>query len=81
MCDTTETVRVLYCARKQKTEARSPRIALEYAGVKASEATFTKAYRDWDDGREVYELDFDANDMEYYVDVEVNTGRSTDFST
>ena len=32
--------------------------ALDRAGVKAEEVQFTKAYKDWDDGRTVYELEF-----------------------
>ncbi len=70
-----------FAARGPLTMEEAKQIALEYAGVKASEATFTRAYRDWDDGREVYELEFYANDMEYDVDVDVSTGRITDFST
>ena len=54
--------------------------ALDYAGVKASEAVFTKAYQDRDDGRLVYEIEFYADGVEYDMDVDVNTGRITDFS-
>ena len=54
--------------------------ALDYAGVNASEAIFTKAHRDWDDGREVYEIEFYVGHTEYDMDVDVNTGRVTDFS-
>ena len=56
-------------------------VALDYAGVKAADATFTKAHRDYDDGRQVYEIEFYANNTEYDMDVDVNTGRVTDFST
>ena len=49
--------------------------------MKASEATFTKAHRDWDNGREVYEIEFYANNTEYDMDVDVNTGRIMSFST
>ena len=69
-----------FAARGPLTLEEAKQVALDYAGVRASEATFTKAYRDWDDGREVYELEFYANDTEYDVDVDVNTGRVTDFS-
>ncbi len=55
--------------------------ALDYAQVQASDATFTKAHSDWDDGREIYEIEFYANDMEYEMDVDALTGRITDFST
>ena len=54
--------------------------ALDYSGVKASEAFFTKTHRDWDDGREVYEIEFYANNTEYDMDVDVITGNITDFS-
>ena len=49
--------------------------------MKAAEATFTKAHRDWDNGREVYEIEFYANNTEYDMDVDVNTGRIMGFST
>ena len=55
--------------------------ALDFAGVRANDATFTKAYQDWDDGRLVYEIEFYANGTEYDMNVDVNTGRITDFST
>ena len=48
--------------------------------MKAAEATFTKAHRDWDNGREVYEIEFYANNTEYDMDVDVNTGRIMSFS-
>jgi hypothetical protein len=54
--------------------------ALEYAGVKAAEASFTKAHKDWDDGRAVYEIEFYVGSTEYDMNVDVNTGRITDFS-
>jgi hypothetical protein len=55
--------------------------ALNYVGVRAAEATFTKANRDWDDGREVYEIEFYANGVEYDMDIDVNTGAVSDFSS
>ena len=65
----------------QLTVNQAKQEALNYVGVKASEANFTKAHRDWDDGREVYEIEFYANNTEYDMDVDVNTGRITDFSS
>ena len=69
-----------FAARGPLTLEEAKQAALEYAGVKASEATFTKAHRDFDDGREVYEIEFYANGTEYEMDVDVNTGRILDFS-
>ena len=59
---------------------QAKQIALERAGVNASEANFTKAYQGWDDGRAVYEIEFYVGNTEYDMDVDVNTGRVTDFS-
>ena len=55
--------------------------ALSYVGVNAAEATFTKAHPDWENGREVYELEFYANNTEYDVDVDANSGEIMKFST
>ena len=49
-----------FAAHGPLTVNQAKQAALDYAGVKAEEATFTKAYRDWDDGREVYEIEFYA---------------------
>ena len=70
-----------FAAHGPLTVDQAKKVALDYAGVKASEATFTTAHRDWDDGREVYEIELYANNTEYDMDVDVNTGRVTDFST
>ena len=40
--------------------------ALSCAGVNASDASFTKAYKGYDDGREVFEIEFYANNTEYH---------------
>ena len=67
-------------AAGQLTVEDAKQAALNYAGVRASEATVTKAYQDWDDGRMVYEIEVYANGTEYDMDVDVNSGRITDFS-
>ena len=64
-----------FAANGPLTVEQAKQAALDYAGVKASEATFTKAHRDWDNGREVYEIEFYAHNTEYDMDVDVNTGR------
>ena len=61
------------------TKEEAKQIALNKAGVTEEEATFTKAKRDYDDGREEYEFEFYANGMEYEVDVDANTGRVVKF--
>lgn len=75
------TVGVMAFAEEQRlTLEEAKQAALDYAGVKASDASFTKAYKSWDDGREVYEIEFYADNTEYDMDVNVVTGRITDFS-
>lgn len=49
-------------------------IALKDAGVKASDATFTKAETDTDDGRTVYEFTFIAGGVEYDYEIDLSTG-------
>ena len=70
-----------FAAHGPLTVEQAKQAALDRAGVKASEATFTRAYRDFDDGRQVYEIEFYVGNTEYDMDVDVNTGRVTDFST
>ena len=59
---------------------QAKKMALDYVGVNASEAVFTKACRGYDDGREVYEIEFFVGCMEYEMDVDVYTGTVTDFN-
>ncbi|MBQ3888891.1 MAG: PepSY domain-containing protein [Clostridia bacterium] len=49
-------------------------IALKDAGVKASDATFTTAETDTDDGRSTYELEFIAGGVEYDYEIDPSTG-------
>ena len=68
----------VFAANRKFTLDQAKKAALNYAGVKASEATFTKAYKDWEDGREVYEIEFYSGNTEYDMDIDVNNGRITD---
>lgn len=63
------------------TMEQAKQAALDYAGVNVSQATFTKVHKDYDDGREVYEIEFYANSTKYDMDVDVCSGRITDFNT
>jgi len=61
------------------TKEEAKQIALNKAGVTEAEATFTKARLDYDDGREEYEFEFFANNTEFDIDVDANTGRVVKF--
>ena len=60
-------------------EARAKEIALTHAGVKASDATVTKSKLDYDDGRQVYEIEFyvsgSSGYTEYDYEIEAATGK------
>ena len=62
------------------TPDEAKQAALDYVGVDASNADFTKLKRDWDDGREVYEIEFYADGTQYEMDIDALTGRVKDFS-
>ena len=53
--------------------------ALEDAGVAASQATFVRAQLDWDDGRQVYDVEFVVASgntyLEYDYEIDAATGR------
>ena len=55
-------------------EAKAQEIALAHAGVKAADATITKSKLDYDDGRQVYELEWYANGAKYDYEVDAATG-------
>ena len=55
-------------------EAKAQEIALTHAGVSAADATITKSKLDYDDGRQVYEIEWYANGAKYDYEVAVATG-------
>lgn len=55
-------------------EAKAQEIALAHAGIKAADATITKSKLDYDDGRQVYELEWYTNGAKYDYEIAVATG-------
>lgn len=53
-------------------QARS--IALEHAGVSASDVNYIRTKEDWDWGRTVYEIEFYAGTTEYDYDIDKDSG-------
>lgn len=50
-------------------------IALSHAGLTAGQATFTKGESDWEDGRQIYEIEFyTAAGAEYEYEISADTG-------
>ena len=55
-------------------EETAQKIALEHAGVKATDATITKSRLDYEDGRQVYEIEWYAGGKKYDYEITVDTG-------
>ncbi len=54
--------------------------ALAHAGLKSGEVTFIQAKLDWDDGRQVYDVEFYTADyMEYDYEIDARTGAVVSF--
>ena len=55
-------------------ETKAQEIALAHAGVKDADATITKSKLDYDDGRQVYEIEWYANGAKYDYEIAAATG-------
>lgn len=55
-------------------EAEAKAIALKKAGLKENEVVFTKAKLDYDDGRQVYEIEFRKDRIEYEAEIDAKDG-------
>lgn len=54
--------------------------AVKHAGVSASEAEFTKAKLDYDDGVAEYDIEFTINSAEYEYEIRASDGKVLEFS-
>lgn len=59
---------------------RARSIALKHAGINASDAVFTKAKLDSDDGIKTYEIEFCCGNREYEYEINAHTGALLDTS-
>ena len=55
-------------------QATAQEIALSHAAVKATDATFTKSALGYEDGRQIYEIEWYANGSKYDYEVDAATG-------
>ena len=64
-------------------EAAAKRIALEHAGLKEADVTFTKTELEQDDGQTVYDIEFQKNGTpyEYEYEIHAETGEIVKFDT
>ena len=55
-------------------EVAAQKIALEHAGVKAADAMITKSKLDYEDGRQVYDIEWYAGGAKYDYEIAADTG-------
>ena len=55
-------------------QSKAQSIALDHAGVKASQATIRKVTRDYEDGILVYDVEFLTSDWEYSYEIQASDG-------
>ena len=60
-------------------EAKAKDIALKHAGLSSSKVTFLPVKLDWDDGRQVYEVEFYSGNKEYDYEIDAATGAIRDY--
>ena len=62
-------------------EAKAKEIALNHAGLTSSQVSFVLAKLDWENGRQVYEVEFYSGNKEYDYEIDASTGaiRSYDY--
>ena len=56
-------------------EARAKDLALSHAGLSSSQVTFAWTKLDWEDGRQVYEVEFYSGSKEYDYDIDAVSGQ------
>ena len=64
---------------KKITKAKAKSIALNHAGVSASKATFVTAKLDYEDGQQVYEIEFYNGNIEYDYEILASSGEILSF--
>lgn len=60
---------VTQAARNSITMDEAKLIAMKDAGVSSETVSYSSAKQDWDDGREIYEVDFFSTGMEYEYEI------------
>ena len=61
------------------TKEKAKRIALTHAGASEDKIQRLELKADWEDGRQVYEIEFDFEGLEYDYEIDANTGEILKF--
>ena len=63
-----------FAEQKILTKEEAIQVALDRVGMNEKDVTFTKIEMDWDDGRQVWEIEFLNAGYEYEFDIDARTG-------
>ena len=61
------------------TKEKAKRIALTHAGASEDKIQRFESKADWEDGRQVYEIEFDFEGLEYDYEIDAKTGEILKF--
>ncbi len=61
------------------TEQKAKEIALNHAGISESSVTFIKSKLDYDDGIQVYDVEFHVGSKEYEYEIDASSGNILDY--
>ena len=64
---------------KNITEAEAQAIALEHAGLTEADISRLEVRKDFDDGRQEYDVEFHADRLEYEYEIDAVTGKILSF--
>lgn len=72
----------VYCAENYKADSmdKAKEIALNHAGLSASDVTFVKAELDYEDGVRVYEIEFWSGRTEYDYEINAESGEIVSYN-
>ena len=77
----TLTLGIFASAAPNITRDQAKAIAVEHAGLKLADVSFLRVSLDYDDGRQIYEVDFHSGNVEYEYEIDAATGAVLSFET
>ena len=76
----TDTLKFLWISSSENiTEDQAKAIALEHAGLTEADISRLQVRKDFDDGRQEYEVEFHVDRMEYEYEIDAVTGKILSF--
>ena len=67
-----------FAAGNPMTKEEAMQAALDYAGLRADQVTFSTIHQDYDDGRQEWDIKIVSGRIEYELEIDALTGRITE---